>query len=97
MCFPFLFRAALDCRATEINDEMKLAATFAISELAKEPVPESVSKAMGGRTFEFGREYIVPTPFDPRLIERIACAVAKAAADTGVAKKPITDYQEYAK
>ena len=95
MCFPFLFRAALDCRATEINEEMKMAASMAIAQLAKEPVPESVSMAMGGRTFEFGREYVVPTPFDPRLIERIACAVAKAAADSGVAKKPITDFEEY--
>ena len=65
--------------------------------MAHEPVPESVSKAMDGRTFEFGREYVVPTPFDPRLIERIACAVAKAAADSGVAKMPITDFEEYKK
>lgn len=75
---------------------MKMAASMAIK-LAHEPVPESVSKAMDGRTFEYGREYIVPTPFDPRLIERIACAVAQAAADSGVAKKPITDFEEYKK
>lgn len=60
-------------------------------------MPEEVSKAMGGRTFEFGREYVVPTPFDPRLIERVACAVAKAAADSGVARKPITDFEAYKK
>lgn len=86
MCFPFLFRAALDVRATKINEEMKMACSLAISALAKEPVPDSVSAAMGGRKMEYGREYIVPTPFDPRLIENIACAVAKAAAETGVAK-----------
>jgi len=97
MCFPFLFRAALDCRASQITEEMKMAASIAIAKLAHEPVPESVSKAMDGRTFEYGREYIVPTPFDPRLIERIACAVAQAAADSGVAKKPITDFEEYKK
>ena len=74
-----------------------MAASMAIAKLAHEPVPESVSKAMDGRTFEFGREYVVPTPFDPRLIERIACAVAKAAADSGVAKMPITDFEAYKK
>jgi malate dehydrogenase (oxaloacetate-decarboxylating)(NADP+) len=76
---------------------MKMAASMAIAKLAHEPVPESVSKAMDGRTFEFGREYVVPTPFDPRLIERIACAVAQAAADSGVAKTPITDWDAYKK
>lgn len=95
MCFPFLFRAALDTRCSKINEEMKMASSLAIAALAKEPVPESVTKAMGGRTLEFGREYIVPTPFDPRLIERIAVAVAKAAAESGVAKQPITDYEAY--
>jgi len=95
MCFPFLFRAALDVRATEINEEMKMAAAMAIAQLAKEPVPESVSKAMDGRTFEFGREYIVPTPFDPRLLERVACAVAKAAEESGVAKNHIINFDTY--
>lgn len=95
MCFPFLFRAALDCRASQINEEMKMAAAKAIAALAKEEVPESVKKAIPGREFVFGREYVVPTPFDPRLMENISCAVAKAAEETGVAKMPIQDYDAY--
>lgn len=89
MCFPFLFRATLDCRASQINEEMKMAAAKAIAELAKEPVPDVVKKAIPGREFKFGPQYIVPTPFDPRLMERVACAVAKAAEESGVAKTPI--------
>jgi malate dehydrogenase (oxaloacetate-decarboxylating)(NADP+) len=80
MCFPFLFRAALDCRASQINEEMKMAAAKAIAALAREEVPDAVRKAIPGREFVFGREYIVPTPFDPRLMERVACAVVQAAA-----------------
>lgn len=95
MCFPFLFRAALDCRASQINEDMKMAAAKAISSLAKEEVPDVVKKAIPGREFVFGREYVVPTPFDPRLMEKIAPAVAQAAADTGVARNPITDYNAY--
>lgn len=95
MCFPFLFRAALDCRASNINEEMKMAAAKAISELAKEPVPDEVRRAIPGREFKYGPEYVVPTPFDPRLIERVACSVAAAAQKSGVAKKPIMDYEKY--
>ena len=95
MCFPFLFRATLDCRATQINEEMKMAAAKAIAALAKEEVPDSVKKAIPGREFVFGREYVVPTPFDPRLIEVVSVAVAKAAEESGVAKMPITDYEAY--
>ena len=93
MCFPFLFRATLDCRATSINEEMKMAAAKAIAALAKEPVPAEVKKAIPGREFIYGREYVVPTPFDPRLMERVACAVAQAAEKSGVAKQPIQDYE----
>jgi len=95
MCFPFLFRATLDTRASQINEEMKMAAANAIAALAKEEVPDVVKKAIPGREFVFGREYVVPTPFDPRLMERISCAVAKAAADSGVARTPITDWDQY--
>lgn len=95
MCFPFLFRAALDTRATQINEEMKMAAAQAIAALAKEEVPDAVKKAIPGREFVFGRDYVVPTPFDPRLMERIAVSVAEAAAKTGVARTPIEDYEAY--
>eukprot|EP00588_Corethron_pennatum_P015827 CAMPEP_0194279554 /NCGR_PEP_ID=MMETSP0169-20130528/13993_1 /TAXON_ID=218684 /ORGANISM="Corethron pennatum, Strain L29A3" /LENGTH=447 /DNA_ID=CAMNT_0039023993 /DNA_START=123 /DNA_END=1466 /DNA_ORIENTATION=- len=95
MCFPFLFRAALDTRSSQINEEMKMAAAKAIAALAKEEVPEVVKKAMPGREFIFGRDYVVPTPFDPRLMERIAVSVAEAAAESGVAKTPINDYEVY--
>lgn len=87
--FPFIFRGALDVRATAINEEMKMAATMALSRLAKEKVPEMVIKAYGGEEFEFGRTYIIPKPFDPRVLWYVAPAVAKAAIETGVAK--ITD------
>jgi len=93
--FPFIFRGALDVRATGINEEMKLAAVKALTELAKQPVPDVVQKAYNKTNMGFGKEYIVPTPFDPRLIEYVAPAVAKAAMDSGIAKKPITDWDEY--
>ena len=86
--FPFIFRGALDVRATRINEEMKIAAVHAIRELAKEPVPQYVSEAYGGIDLEFGREYIIPKPMDVRLIERVPAAVAKAAIDSGVATLP---------
>ncbi|EGQ8415789.1 malate dehydrogenase [Vibrio parahaemolyticus] len=86
LCFPFIFRGALDVRASEINDDMKLAAVDAIRALAKEPVPESVLKAAGVEKLEFGSDYIIPKPMDPRLLPRVAKAVAQAAVDTGVAR-----------
>jgi malate dehydrogenase (oxaloacetate-decarboxylating)(NADP+) len=93
--FPFIFRGALDVRATTINEEMKLAATRALAALAKEPVPESVLKAYGLESLEFGREYIIPKPLDPRLISRVASAVAQAAMETGVARFMIEDWDAY--
>ncbi|WP_375751700.1 malic enzyme-like NAD(P)-binding protein [Vibrio sp. HN007] len=86
ICFPFIFRGALDVRASEINIEMKLAAVEAIRQLAKEPVPEDVKKAAGVTELEFGNEYIIPKPMDPRLLPRVAKAVAQAAVDSGVAR-----------
>ena len=86
LCFPFIFRGALDVRASEINDEMKLAAVDAIRELAKEPVPEAVLKAAGVDKLEFGSDYIIPKPMDSRLLPRVAKAVAQAAVDSGVAR-----------
>lgn len=79
MCFPFLFRGALDVRASSINEDMKMAAAKALANLAKEPVPDVVSQAYEGKKLEFGSEYIIPTPFDPRLISVVPMAVAKAA------------------
>lgn len=93
--FPFIFRGALDVRATKINEAMKKAAVYALAELAKEPVPESVAKAYNVPNLTFGKEYIIPKPLDPRLITRVAPAVAKAAIDSGVARNPITDWEEY--
>ena len=93
--FPFIFRGALDVRATSINDEMKMAATKALAKLAKEKVPEMVIRAYGGDDFSFGREYIIPKPFDPRVLWYVAPAVAKAAIDTGVAKKTEVDWRSY--
>src|SRR5687767_6514899 len=93
--FPFIFRGALDVRATAINDEMKIAAAEALAELAREPVPEEVAAAYGGRSQSFGRDYIIPAPFDPRLMELVASAVAEAAVRTGVARKPIEDMEAY--
>jgi malate dehydrogenase (oxaloacetate-decarboxylating)(NADP+) len=93
--FPFIFRGALDVRATAINDEMKIAAAEALAKLAREPVPEEVAAAYGGKTHSFGRDYIIPAPFDPRLMEVVASAVAEAAGRTGVAQKPIADMEAY--
>ncbi len=93
--FPYIFRGALDVSATKINDEMKIAAVRALADLAREDVPDSVLKAYGKETIEFGPTYIIPKPFDPRVLIREAYAVAKAAVETGVARKPITDWEEY--
>ncbi len=92
--FPFIFRGALDVQATAINEEMKVAAARAIAELARERVPEEVAAAYGV-THQFGEEYIIPAPFDPRLMEVVSSAVAKAAMETGVAQAPIEDFEEY--
>ncbi|MHA7820354.1 MAG: NADP-dependent malic enzyme [Erythrobacter sp.] len=92
--FPFIFRGALDVQATTINEEMKVAAATAIAELARERVPEEVSAAYG-KNQKFGTDYIIPAPFDPRLIEVVSSAVAKAAMDSGVAQKRIEDLDEY--
>ena len=94
--FPFIFRGALDVRASKITENMKMAAAKALAELTKQPVDDEVVKAYG-RSFEFGREYIVPKPFDPRVIEYEAMAVAKAACEDGVARQPITDWEGYRK
>ena len=93
--FPFIFRGALDVRATGINDEMKIAAAQALAALAREAVPEEVATAYGGLYQHFGPDYIIPAPFDPRLIEIVPLAVAKAAMATGVAQKPIEDLDAY--
>ncbi len=93
--FPYIFRGALDVRATEINEAMKLAAVYAIAALAKEPVPEIVVKAYGADKITFGREYLIPKPLDPRLITIISPAVAKAAMDSGMAKRHIEDWNAY--
>jgi len=93
--FPFIFRGALDVRATTINEEMKKAAVFALADLAQEECPDSVCRAYGNKKFSFGREYIIPKPFDPRALLRVAPAVAKAAMDSGVARQPIADMEKY--
>ena len=93
--FPYIFRGALDVRATKINEEMKMAAVRSLAALAKESVPEQVNIAYGETKLNFGREYIIPKPFDPRLITMVAPAVAKAAMDSGVALHPITDWEKY--
>ena len=93
--FPFIFRGALDVRATQINDEMKMAATLALAKLAKEKVPEMVMQAYGGAEFEFGKDYIIPKPFDPRVLWYVAPAVARAAIETGVAKVKEMDWNLY--
>ena len=95
MGFPYIFRGALDVQASTINEEMKIAAAHAIAELAREEVPDEVSAAYSGRKMEFGTQYIIPTPFDPRLITTIPVAVAEAAMKTGVARKPIKDINAY--
>ena len=94
--FPYIFRAALDCRASEINEEMKVAAAYAIASLAKEPVPASLCKAYGVESLTFGKDYILPKPYDKRLLRTVAPAIAKAAAESGVARQPIADYEAYA-
>ena len=93
--FPFIFRGALDVRASKINEAMKMAAVKALAELAKQPVPEQVNIAYGETRLTFGRDYIIPKPFDPRLIAEIPPAVAKAAMESGVAAAPITDWDRY--
>jgi len=93
--FPFIFRGALDVRASTINEPMKIAATLALAKLAKEDVPETVNLAYNMQNLKFGREYLIPKPLDPRLISTIAPAVAQAAMDSGVARKPITDMNAY--
>ena len=95
LCFPFIFRGALDVGATAINEEMKAAAVHAIAELARVEVSDVVASAYGGQQLAFGRDYIIPRPFDPRLIERVATAVARAAMETGVATRPVTDLDGY--
>jgi malate dehydrogenase (oxaloacetate-decarboxylating)(NADP+) len=94
--FPYIFRGALDVRATAINEEMKIAATHAIAEMAKKPVPEAVNLAYNITNLKFGRDYIIPKPMDQRLITEVSMAVAKAAIDSGVARKVITDWDAYA-
>lgn len=95
LCFPFMFRGALDCQATEINEEMKLAAARALAELAKQDVPDCVAKAYDGKHLHFGPEYLIPTPFDPRAMLWVSPAVVEAATRTGVAAKPIEDIEAY--
>src|SRR5690606_33167151 len=94
--FPFIFRGALDVRATQINEAMKLAAVKAIASLAKSPVPDIVNIAYNSKNMKFGPEYIIPKPLDPRLLSTISPAVAKAAIDSGVARANIVDWEEYA-
>jgi malate dehydrogenase (oxaloacetate-decarboxylating)(NADP+) len=93
--FPFIFRGALDVRASTINEQMKIAASYALANLAKEDIPDAVIRAYGGKRIEFGREYIIPKPFDPRVLLWEAPAVAKAAMESGVAKTPIQDFDQY--
>ncbi|QKX03331.1 malate dehydrogenase [Wolbachia endosymbiont of Litomosoides sigmodontis] len=96
MGFPYIFRGALDVHAMTINNEMKIAAADAIAKLAREPAPEEISAVYGGRKMSYGREYIIPTPFDPRLVSMVSSAVAKAAVCSGVARKEIQDWNKYA-
>ena len=93
--FPFIFRGALDVRATAINEAMKMAAVQALAELAKKPVPEQVNLAYNETKLNFGRDYIIPKPFDPRLIVEVPLAVARAAMESGVAQEPIEDWERY--
>ncbi len=93
--FPYIFRGAMDVRATAINEEMKLAAVYALAELAKQPVPDLVTKAYDTDKIQFGKEYLIPKPLDTRLITHISPAVAKAAIDSGVARTKLTDWEEY--
>ncbi len=93
--FPYIFRGALDVRAIAINEEMKIAAANAIAMLAREDVPDEVSNAYAGENLKYGEDYIIPAPFDPRLISAVSSAVAEAAMQSGVAKRPIGDMQAY--
>ena len=93
--FPYIFRGALDVRASKINEEMKIAAAEAIAMLAREDVPDAVAEAYGGQVLQYGEDYIIPAPFDPRLISAVSSAVAAAAMETGVARKPIEDLERY--
>src|SRR5690606_31224625 len=93
--FPYIFRGALDARATTINDAMKIAAARALAALAREDVPDDVAAAYQGNRPKFGPNYIIPVPFDPRLISSIPVAVARAAMDSGVAGRPILDMEKY--
>ena len=93
--FPYIFRGALDTASTAINEEMKLAAVHAIADLAKQPVPEIVGKVYHDSKLSFGREYFIPKPVDPRLLTEVSTAVAKAAIESGVARKVITDWDAY--
>ena len=93
--FPFIFRGALDVRATTINEDMKIAAARALADLARQQVPEEVAAAYGGKAHTFGADYIIPAPFDPRLMEIVPAAVAQAAMDSGVAQRPIADMDAY--
>ena len=93
--FPFIFRGALDCGAKKINEEMKIAAVYALANLAKEPVPEQVAEAYNEKSITFGKEYIIPKPFDQRLITAVPPAIARAAMESGVATKPILDWDKY--
>ena len=96
LAFPYLFRGALDVYASTINDEMKLAVTYALARLAKEPVPQEVLKTYGLKSLSFGREYLIPKPSDPRLLAVVATAVARAAIESGVARREIEDWDAYA-
>ena len=91
LCFPFIFRGALDVRATDINDEMKVAAVNAIRDIAKQEVPQEVLTASGSKALSFGKNYIIPKPMDPRLLKSVAGAVARAAVETGVAQIELPD------
>ena len=93
--FPFIFRGALDVQASTINEAMKIAAAKALAELAREDVPDQVAAAFLGRQVKYGPDYIIPAPFDPRLITHVPPAVAKAAMETGVARRPIVDMEAY--
>ena len=94
--FPYIFRGALDVRASKINEEMKLAAAHAIAALAREPIPASVLRAYNLEKLEFGRSYLIPKPLDPRLLCTVATAVARAAVESGVARRPVADWDAYA-
>ena len=95
--FPYIFRGALDVQATDINEEMKIAAVHAIADLAKEPATEEVKKAYNLAEISFGKDYFIPKPLDSRLFAKVSAAVAKAAVESGVARKPISDFAEYEK